>query len=61
MNFRSESLAQEDSLVDDGLDTEGFAKSRLIVGSVDSESSSHHRESLNSLNSSRSLPGRSII
>ena len=40
---------------DDSIDAEGFARSRLIVGSVDSESSSLQQESRSSVNSSKSL------
>ncbi|KAL7648771.1 UNVERIFIED_CONTAM: hypothetical protein RMT77_000678 [Armadillidium vulgare] len=51
---RSESFYQEESLADDSFDTEGFAKSRLIVGSIDSDASSIKRDSLGSVNSNKS-------
>ncbi|KAK8729479.1 hypothetical protein OTU49_008490 [Cherax quadricarinatus] len=47
--------AREDSLADDAIDVEGFAKSRLVVGSVDSDTGGFVRQE-----SRGSLSGRSV-
>nr|XP_045617075.1 TATA element modulatory factor-like isoform X2 [Procambarus clarkii] len=47
--------AREDSLADDAIDIEGFAKSRLVVGSVDSDTGGFVRQE-----SQGSLSGRSV-
>lgn len=47
--------AREDILADDAIDVEGFAKSRLVVGSVDSDSGGFVQQE-----SQGSLSGRSV-
>lgn len=52
---QAELEAREDSLADDSIDVEGFARSRLVVGSVDSDSGGLMRQE-----SQGSLCGRSV-
>ncbi|XP_042863028.1 TATA element modulatory factor-like isoform X3 [Penaeus japonicus] len=52
---QAELEAREDSLADDNIDVEGFARSRLVVGSVDSDSGGLMRQE-----SQGSLCGRSV-